>query len=33
LREKLRGMAADILFLQEVQGVHRRHAGVTGTGR
>ena len=27
LREKLRGMAADILFLQEVQGVHRRHAG------
>jgi endonuclease/exonuclease/phosphatase family metal-dependent hydrolase len=27
LREKLHGMAADILFLQEVQGVHRRHAG------
>ena len=27
LREKLHGLATDILFLQEVQGVHRRHAG------
>ena len=27
LREKLHGLASDILFLQEVQGVHRRHAG------
>lgn len=27
LREKLRGLDADILFLQEVQGVHERHAG------
>jgi len=27
LRDKLHGLAADILFLQEVQGVHRRHAG------
>ncbi len=27
LRDKLRGLSADILFLQEVQGVHRRHAG------
>src|SRR6266542_4051883 len=27
LRERLRGLAADILFLQEVIGVHERHAG------
>lgn len=27
VREKLRGLAADILFLQEVVGVHERHAG------
>ena len=27
LRDKLHGLAADMLFLQEVQGVHRRHAG------
>jgi endonuclease/exonuclease/phosphatase family metal-dependent hydrolase len=27
LREKLRGLAADILFLQEVQGEHEHHAG------
>lgn len=27
LREKLHGLDADILFLQEVQGVHRRRAG------
>src|SRR5512132_593319 len=27
LREKLRGLSADILFLQEVVGVHDRHAG------
>jgi len=27
LRDKLRGLDADVLFLQEVQGVHRRHAG------
>jgi endonuclease/exonuclease/phosphatase family metal-dependent hydrolase len=27
LREKLHGLAADILFLQEVVGVHERHAG------
>ncbi|MEO8741279.1 MAG: endonuclease/exonuclease/phosphatase family protein [Casimicrobiaceae bacterium] len=27
LRDKLHGLATDILFLQEVQGVHRRHAG------
>ncbi len=26
LRDRLRGLSADILFLQEVQGVHRRHA-------
>jgi endonuclease/exonuclease/phosphatase family metal-dependent hydrolase len=26
LREKLHGLSADILFLQEVQGAHRRHA-------
>jgi endonuclease/exonuclease/phosphatase family metal-dependent hydrolase len=26
LRERLHGLSADILFLQEVQGVHRRHA-------
>ena len=26
LRDRLHGLAADILFLQEVQGVHRRHA-------
>ena len=26
LRERLRGLAADILFLQEVVGVHERHA-------
>ncbi len=26
LRDKLHGLAADVLFLQEVQGVHRRHA-------
>ena len=26
LRERLHGLAADILFLQEVQGVHDRHA-------
>src|ERR1700732_100266 len=36
LREKLRGMAADILFLQEVQGVPRpacRPAPATGRAR
>jgi endonuclease/exonuclease/phosphatase family metal-dependent hydrolase len=27
LREKLQGLPADILFLQEVVGVHERHAG------
>ncbi len=27
LRDKLHGLSADIMFLQEVQGVHRRHAG------
>ena len=27
LRDRLHGLSADILFLQEVQGVHRRHAG------
>ncbi len=27
LRERLRGLSADILFLQEVVGVHERHAG------
>jgi endonuclease/exonuclease/phosphatase family metal-dependent hydrolase len=27
LREKLRGLSADILFLQEVQGAHHRNAG------
>ena len=27
LREKLHGLDADIIFLQEVQGVHERHAG------
>jgi endonuclease/exonuclease/phosphatase family metal-dependent hydrolase len=27
LREKLRGLSADILFLQEVQGAHQRNAG------
>jgi endonuclease/exonuclease/phosphatase family metal-dependent hydrolase len=27
LREKLHGLDADILFLQEVQGAHERHAG------
>jgi len=27
LKEKLHGMSADILFLQEVQGVHHRNAG------
>ena len=27
LRDKLHGLDADVLFLQEVQGVHRRHAG------
>jgi endonuclease/exonuclease/phosphatase family metal-dependent hydrolase len=27
LREKLHGLGADIMFLQEVQGVHDRHAG------
>ena len=27
LRDKLHGLATDILFLQEVQGAHRRHAG------
>jgi len=27
LREKLHGLAVDVLFLQEVLGVHRRHAG------
>ncbi|MCC6193435.1 MAG: endonuclease/exonuclease/phosphatase family protein [Burkholderiales bacterium] len=26
LKEKLHGMSADVLFLQEVQGVHHRHA-------
>jgi len=26
LRDRLHGLSADILFLQEVQGVHRRHA-------
>jgi endonuclease/exonuclease/phosphatase family metal-dependent hydrolase len=26
LRERLHGLSADVLFLQEVQGVHRRHA-------
>ena len=26
LKEKLHGLSADILFLQEVQGAHRRHA-------
>jgi endonuclease/exonuclease/phosphatase family metal-dependent hydrolase len=26
LKERLHGLSADILFLQEVQGVHRRHA-------
>ena len=27
LKEKLHGLSADVLFLQEVQGVHHRHAG------
>jgi len=27
LRDRLHGLSADILFLQEVQGVHRRHEG------
>ena len=27
LREKLHGLGADIVFLQEVQGAHERHAG------
>ena len=27
LRDKLHGLDADVMFLQEVQGVHRRHAG------
>src|SRR3954466_1916887 len=27
LRDKLRELDADIMFLQEVQGVHERHAG------
>ena len=27
LKEKLHGLSADMLFLQEVQGVHDRHAG------
>jgi endonuclease/exonuclease/phosphatase family metal-dependent hydrolase len=27
LREKLRGLDADIMFLQEVQGAHEQHAG------
>ncbi|MGH8713348.1 MAG: endonuclease/exonuclease/phosphatase family protein [Casimicrobiaceae bacterium] len=27
VRDKLQGLAADVVFLQEVQGVHRRHAG------
>ncbi len=27
LREKLHGLSADLVFLQEVQGVHQRHAG------
>src|SRR2546429_1446134 len=26
LRDRLHGLSADILFLQEVQGAHRRHA-------
>src|SRR5215831_10631068 len=26
LKERLHGLSADVLFLQEVQGVHRRHA-------
>ena len=26
LRERLRGLSADVLFLQEVQGVHKRNA-------
>ena len=26
LREAVRGVAADLLFLQEVQGSHQRHA-------
>src|SRR4030095_12766320 len=27
LKEKLHGLSADLLFLQEVQGAHHRHAG------
>ena len=27
LKEKLHGLSADLLFLQEVQGLHNRHAG------
>ena len=27
LRDRLHGLSADLLFLQEVQGVHDRHAG------
>lgn len=27
VRDKLHGLDADVVFLQEVQGVHRRHAG------
>ena len=27
LKEKLHGLSADILFLQEVQGAHHRNAG------
>jgi endonuclease/exonuclease/phosphatase family metal-dependent hydrolase len=27
LKEKLHGLSADVLFLQEVQGAHHRHAG------
>ena len=30
LRERLKGLDADIVFLQEVQGVHNRHAGRYG---
>ena len=26
LKDRLHGLAADVLFLQEVQGVHQRHA-------
>ena len=32
LRERLAGLDADILFLQEVVGVHERHAARHGTG-